>query len=438
MRKIATVSVMALFMSLFISCGNRVKGYSVLLWNLPEYKLQDGDLVPVYIRSNISQVYVMGTSQGKIEVPLWQLTEPQNKFKAKKTAQKYAEYRHKYASVAMDGLPMRAEPVNTAKQVYRLRKSENVKILYKGKGQAVYAGKNPLEGDWLRILTSDGTEGWCFSYNLRPYETNINGERINGEVVQEVNHADAALSEILTQVWYPDSYKAMIDSGRVDPSRINTAYNFHLDEETQKLTFNMPEVHCEWDYTGAEEDKTIATATAYKLNDIPIVVTIRSSRYIVVRYTGESGKPEDFNLVTIEADINELVAQERERRETEYEQLYMFGPNFKSASYGSLKLNEDHTFTWMNKNLLVPGILSSTAQNKGTVQIKYFLIRSLSQAYDGVLTFSFDGMNKEVNFFYKMEENGLRFEDATGAVKENNTFKERGNSPLIVFFSKNE
>ena len=437
MRKIATVSVMALFMSLFISCGNRVKGYSVLLWNLPEYKLQDGDLVPVYIRSNISQVYVMGTSQGKIEVPLWQLTEPQNKFKAKKTAQKYAEYRHKYASVAMDGLPMRAEPVNTAKQVYRLRKSENVKILYKGKGQAVYAGKNPLEGDWLRILTSDGTEGWCFSYNLRPYETNINGERINGEVVQEVNQADAALSEILTQVWYPDSYKAMIDSGRVDPSRINTAYNFHLDEETQKLTFNMPEVHCEWDYTGAEEDKTIATATAYKLNDIPIVVTIRSSRYIVVRYTGESGKPEDFNLVTIEADINELVAQERERRETEYEQLYMFGPNFKSASYGSLKLNEDHTFTWMNKNLLVPGILSSTAQNKGTVQIKYFLIRSLSQAYDGVLTFSFDGMNKEVNFFYKMEENGLRFEDATGAVKENNTFKERGNSPLIVFFSKN-
>ena len=438
MRKIATVSVMALFMSLFISCGNRVKGYSVLLWNIPEYKLQDGDLVPVYIRSNISQVYVMGTSQGKIEVPLWQLTEPQNKFKAKKTAQKYAEYRHKYASVAMDGLPMRAEPVNTAKQVYRLRKSENVKILYKGKGQAVYAGKNPLEGDWLRILTSDGTEGWCFSYNLRPYETNINGERINGEVVQEVNQADAALSEILTQVWYPDSYKAMIDSGRVDPSRINTAYNFHLDEETQKLTFNMPEVHCEWDYTGAEEDKTIATATAYKLNDIPIVVTIRSSRYIVVRYTGESGKPEDFNLVTIEADINELVAQERERRETEYEQLYMFGPNFKSASYGSLKLNEDHTFTWMNKNLLVPGILSSTAQNKGTVQIKYFLIRSLSQAYDGVLTFSFDGMNKEVNFFYKMEENGLRFEDATGAVKENNTFKERGNSPLIVFFSKNE
>lgn len=438
MKRIATLSIMALLLSLFISCGSRVKGYSVLLWNLPEHQLQDGDLVPVYIRSNISQVYVMGTANGKIEVPLWQLTEPQNKFKAKKSAQKYAEYKHKYASVALDGLPMRAEPVNTAKQVYRLRKGENVKLLFKGKGQAVYAGKNPLEGDWLRILTADGTEGWCFSYNLRPYETDITGERIAGEVVEEENTVDAALTEMLKLTWYPESYKVMIDSGHVDPARINTAYNFHLDEETQKLTFNMPEAKNEWDYTGAEEDKTIATSTAYKLNNIPIVVTIRRSNYIVVRYTGESGKPEDFNLVTIDADINELVAAERERRETEYEQVYMFGPNFKSASYGNLKLNEDHTFTWMNKNLLVPGVLTSGAQNKGTVQIKYFLVRSLAQAYDGVITFQFDGMNKEVNFFYKMEETGLRFEDATGAVKDNSVFKERGMSPLIVFFNKSE
>ena len=52
-------------------------GYSVLLWNIPEKGLQDGDVVPVYIRSNISHVYVIGTSEGKFEVPLWQLTEPE-------------------------------------------------------------------------------------------------------------------------------------------------------------------------------------------------------------------------------------------------------------------------------------------------------------------------------------------------------------------------
>lgn len=400
--------------------------------------MQDGDLVPVYIRSNISQVYVIGTAQGKIEIPLWQITDPEMKFKAKKTAQKFEEYKHTYASVALDGLPMRAEPVNTAKQVYRLKKAETIKILYKGKGQAVYAGKKPLEGDWLRVLTSDGTTGWCFSYNLRPFETDINGNQISGEVVEEENHVDAELTEMLKKIWYPESYKKMIDSGRIDPARINLNYNLHLDEETNKLSFVMPEAKKEWDYTGATEDNTIVNARAYKLNDIPIIVSVKNSVYIVVRYTGESGKPEDFNLVTIDADINQLVQDEIQRRESEYEQIYMFGPHFRSSSYGQLSLGEDHSFNWNNKNLLVPGVISSSAKNTGTVQIKYFLIRSLAQAYDGVLTFKFDGMNKEVNFFYKMEENGLRLEDATGAVLDGNVFRERGISPLIIFFKQAE
>ena len=438
MRKFRLISLLALCLGCFISCGNRIKGYGVLLWNLPEHQMQDGDLVPVYIRSNISQVYVIGTSQGKIEIPLWQITEPEMKFKAKKTAKKFGEYRHTYASVAMDGLPMRAEPVNTAKQVYRLKKAETIKILYKGKGQAVYAGKKPLEGDWLRVLTSDGTTGWCFSYNLRPFETDINGIQISGEVIEEENHIDTELTEMLKGIWYPDSYKKMIDTGRIDPAKINLNYNLHLDEETNKLTFTMPGIRKEWDYTGASEDSTIVNAKAFKLNDIPIIVSVKKSTYIVARYTGESGKPEDFNLVTIDADISQLVQDEIQRRESEYEQIYMFGPNFRSSSYGQLSFKDDHTFSWNNKNLLVPGVISSSAKNTGTVQIKYFLIRSLAQAYDGVLTFKFEGMNKEVNFFYKMEENGLRFEDATGAVLDGNIFRERGISPLIIFFKQAE
>lgn len=439
MRKTTFISILTFLLLIFVSCSGRVKGYGVLLWNLPEQKLQDGDLVPVYIRSNISQVYVIGTSNGKIEIPLWQITDPEMKFKAKKTAKKYEEYKHTYASVALDGLPMRAEPVNTAKQVYRLKKAETIKVLYKGQGQAVMAGKNALEGDWLRVLTSDGTVGWCFSYNLRLFQTDADGNRINGEIVEEENKVDAELTEMLKGIWYPESYKVMIDTGRIDPSRINLSYNLHLDEETNKLSFNMPEAkNKEWDYTGAVEDNTIVNANAYKLNDIPIIVSVKSPTYIVVRYTGESGKPEDFNLVTIEEDIEQLMQEEIQRRETEYERLYMFGPNFRSSSYGQLSLRENHTFTWNNKNLLVPGVIPSGAKSTGTVQIKYFVIRSLSAAYDGVVTFKFDGTNKEVNFFYKIEENGLRFEDATGAVIDNNTFKERGISPLIVFFNKAE
>lgn len=410
-------------------------GYSVLLWNIPEKGLQDGDVVPVYIRSNISHVYVIGTSEGKFEVPLWQLTEPVSKSKVNKLKNRYADYSHKYATVALDGLPMRAEAVNTAKQVYRLRKNETVKLLYKVKGQAPMTGGKPLEGEWLKILTSDGTSGCCFSYNLRPFETDVTGGRIGGEIQEEIENPNADFDAKLLLTWYPESYKDMIDSNRIDLQKLVPSYCFHLDEESKKLSFKMPKVDKSWEYKGADS----TGYNTYQLKDIPIIVTVRKGNYIVVRYTGESGKPEDFNLVTINGDINEILTAEIARRETEYEQLYMYGPKFNSKSYGSLSLGENQEFTWTNNRLVVSsGIISANAKGRGKIENKYFLTKALRTSYDGVLTFKFDGMNKEVNFLYKIEENGLRLEDATGTTIKNSTIYERAISPLVMFFSIGE
>lgn len=410
-------------------------GYSVLLWNIPEKGLQDGDVVPVYIRSNISHVYVIGTSEGKFEVPLWQLTEPVSKSKVNKLRNRYADYSHKYATVALDGLPMRAEAVNTAKQVYRLRKNETVKLLYKVKGQAPMTGGKPLEGEWLKILTSDGTSGCCFSYNLRPFETDATGGRIGGEIQEEIENPNADFDAKLLLTWYPESYKDMIDSNRIDLQKLVPSYCFHLDEESKKLSFKMPKVDKSWEYKGADS----TGYNTYQLKDIPIIVTVRKGNYIVVRYTGESGKPEDFNLVTIDGDINEILTAEIARRETEYEQLYMYGPKFNSKSYGSLSLGENQEFTWTNNRLVVSsGIISANAKGRGKIENKYFLTKALRTSYDGVLTFKFDGMNKEVNFLYKIEENGLRLEDATGTTIKNSTIYERAISPLVMFFSIGE
>ena len=241
MRKFCFISLL-LSLFVFSSCS-RIMGYGVILWNLPENELQDGDIVPVYIKSNISHEYVIGTQYGKVGIPLWQLSEPASKFKAKKIAQKYQEYLHKYAYVALDGLPMRAEPVNTAKQVYRLRKNETIKVLYKGEGQVVMAGKKPLEGDWLRVLTSDGTQGWCFSYNLRIYETDAQGQMIGANNSQEQVEVNSEFDDLLLKSWYPESYHSMIKTGRIDVSKLNPNYKFILDGETKKLSFNMPKIN---------------------------------------------------------------------------------------------------------------------------------------------------------------------------------------------------
>ena len=148
MKKLTRFCILFLLSILiFTSCSN-IMGYSVLLWSMPEYGLSDGDVVPVYIKSNISQTYVIGTNNEdeRIEIPLWQITTPVSKGKIDDEAAKYAEYQHIYARVAFDGLPMREAAVNTSKQVYRLRKDEVIKVLYKGEGQAVMSGQNAMEG----------------------------------------------------------------------------------------------------------------------------------------------------------------------------------------------------------------------------------------------------------------------------------------------------
>ena len=78
MKKIPLFFTALLFAVLTLTgCSDKVMGYSVVLWNIPEYEIQSGSVVPVYIKSNISHVYVIGTNSGeKIEVPLWQLSEP--------------------------------------------------------------------------------------------------------------------------------------------------------------------------------------------------------------------------------------------------------------------------------------------------------------------------------------------------------------------------
>ena len=427
----AAATLLLAFCSTFlISCKDKIMGYSVLLWDIPEYKLQSGDTLPVYIRSNISQVYVVGIGDEKIEIPLWQLTDPVKKSKIGTVQKKYEDCAHTYASVKIDGLPCRAEPVNTAKQVYRLRKAEVIKLLYKGKGQAPMTGGQPLEGDWYRILTKDGTQGWCFSYNLNLYETDENGEQVGGEKIEEEEEEDNYYNSILNKAWYPDSFSTMISSGNIDITKLHSSYNFTIDTVNNKVNLNMSGIHESWDYTGY----TKTDDYEYTLNDIPIIIVGKKSTFIVVRYTDESGKPQELNLVTLAEDINAIVAAEKQRRADAYKKVASSTGNLSSSSYGNLSFNSDGTFKWTGFKLLVPSIISSSAKNAGTCSVKYAVSKDLAATYDGVLTFKFEGSTDEVNFLYKLESDGLRLEDATSATYNGILVTARGSSPLILYF----
>ena len=428
MRKLISFLLIA-FGLFFQSCAKTI-GYGVVLWNMPEHRIQDGDIVPVYVKSNISQVYIIGAHDKKIEAPLWQITEPVSRKKAYAQAAKYAPFRHTYAKVSLDGLPMRAEPLNTAKQVYRLRKNEMVRVLFKGEGQAVMSGKTALEGDWLRVLSSDGTQGWCFSYHLKQFKMQDDGT-IPETGRQEAHEDFQDLKEALSAIWYPEAYRQMIDSNRIDPKKFAESYHLSYDDEKKRISLKMPEIKGEWDYEGAQKIKD----GEYQLTGTPLTIMIRSDTVITARLRSEDGKPALFTLVSIEENIGDVIEKELERRRLQFEKIYTAGPVFKSSNYGTLAFKQDRTFTWNGYRLLVPSLIAPTAKKSGTVSIKYFTGTALSKNYDGVLTFTFDGMTKEVNFLYRLEETGLRLENASADAFTDGVINKRSFSPLVLFFN---
>lgn len=407
---------MLLISLLFVLAGCSGKmGHGVVLWSIPEQNLYDGDIVPVYAKSNISKVYIIGIpdSKQKLEVPLWQISVPESKRKAHKTASYYAEYRRQYARAAIDGLPIRAEPVNTANQVYRLRLNEMIKILYKGEGQAVMVGKKPLEGEWLRVMTADGSRGWCFSYNLRLFDET----KADAGTVETAEEKDELWERISAKRWVPDFYKDIIDSGKIDIARFNPGYGFDTGTESGFISISLAGLSISEEFRGSEK----TGFNMYALKDTSFTITVQSPDAITVQYVGKDGLPSAYNFISLEksgipqflalnrqsstalspqtilpsdkenftpaADtegtiaegsaaagtsfgaspdtageqnkekpaseyVKELIAYERKRRVKQYQALSAHDPVFVSSNYGILNLKEDGGFTWSGFRLL--------------------------------------------------------------------------------------
>ncbi len=399
------------------SCS-KIIGYSVVRWTVSEYNLSDGIIVPVYIKSNIMHQYVIevpGREQ-KVEVPFWILTEPTTKSKAKAIAEKYTDYEHRYAKCTLDGLPIRAEPENGSKQVYRLRQDEIVRTLYKGNGVIPTNGKENLTGEWLRVLAKDGTEGWCFSLNLKLFTMNSDGSYGEGAVEADVQEADETLEKFLAAKWYPDYYSQMIKDSDIDEAYFKEEYGFDTGSTTGEVHLNVFNLDVTYPYAGVSKVR----GGVYRFNNTSLQVTVRNDHLLVVQYTDETGKPHSYSFVTMSDDfsVEDVLTKESDKRSREIAAIMKLGPDFVSSNYGTLMFKQGGTFTWQNYNQLVPNVIARGSGTDGTVSIKYSLGSSLKSDWDGVLTLCFDKKNSEMNLLYKKASGGLRLSLARVSVKE--------------------
>ncbi len=415
------------------SCSQSL-GWGVVLWTDVEHGIYDGELVRVYIKSNIMKKYVVSKDKGgeKIELPIWQVSEPQSLGKAKKTATSLADYAHTYASVKLDGLPIREESVNTSKQIYRLRKGEVIRVLLKGQGETVSNGKGNMEGDWLRVLTSNGTEGWCFSHNLSLFKAGIDGKPVNGSDLQTAQvTTDSDLDEMTAKKWYPETFRKMIRDKHIDPLAMQETYGFDFGKESGTVTLKTDSVEKEWPFG---EIKKIGRGK-YEFKDIGIQITAHGADSITVRYMDSDGKTKDAGFVTLEENVADLVSAEMNARKTALSKIKAAGPDFRSESYGQISFESESSLYWSGFNLLVPNVIPSGAKNHAQISITNFISDQLKKSYDGILTFEFDGLSEKVYFLYKLTGEGIRLESTAKSAIRDGVLTARASSPTVMFFS---
>jgi hypothetical protein len=311
-----------------------------------------------------------------------------------------------------------------------------IKVLSKAKGNpAISASGEPLPGDWYRVLTDDGTIGYCFSYRLDLFEHT----RGPLGLVPAASNAeeDPDLEMVLSKTWYPESYGSMVNARHIDLADLSKKWQFSPGQDTGIAHIYLPTLDKTFPYTGIRG----AGNRSWRFEGAPLQMSLRSDTTLAVQYSEDGGAQRTALFVSLPIDIGDLIIQETDRRQDLFQNLYTQGPAFNSTNYGTLSFIEDGKFTWSGYNLLVPQIIPSSALGSGTVSMDVFLAPALQEWYDGTFSLRFDvagGGSARVIFIYIMDTQGLRIEYVPMDNLDGLIVPRRSMSPMVLYFFRKE
>jgi hypothetical protein len=432
--------VVPAFLALLCASCSRSIGWGVLLWYTEDPPMPAGTVLPVMVRSNIEEMWIARIpqtyrtgDQEMIEIPLSHLELVRSRGAAEKRLAAMGEYVRTYAETMQDGLPVRDQPGNTARRVYRLRMGEVVKVLERVEGPpALSTTGAPLTGDWLRILTENGASGYCFSYRLKLFEHNA------GPMAQDRRDidtsGDADLDIILSRVWYPESYGAMVASGRLNLETLSKHWGFDSGTEsgTARVFFGADDLSFPYTRLRKEAGRT------WSFEGSTLRVTLRSESEILVQYENQNGQARSAVFVTLPENLETIIRRENERRDAQFQAIYVNGPSFYSVNYGTITFSSDRRFTWEGTENLPPGMLSQAALSGGRVDMGRYLEGELDDSYSGALVLVFDavsGVSDTLTFLYSLENQGIRMEYVPPENIQGSTITRTTAGSLVIYFS---
>jgi hypothetical protein len=430
------------------ACSSRL-GWGVLLWTIEEPFIPSGAVMPVYIKSNINKVWVVGLPEGwhggkdgidKIEIPFSRLELVGSKKKANMQAEAFSQYALSYAENLQDGLPVRDAPDNNGRRVYRLKIGEIIKILDIAEGSpAIGSAGEPLPGEWYKVLTEDGSTGYCFSYRLKVFEYG-GGEFTASVPVINEQAEDPELEMVLSKTWSPESYLTMINSKKINLEELHKNWRFDPGQEAGRARIFVPDIDNNnksqnsidrsYSYTSIRRDGN----RTWRFEGTNLSMQLRSDTTLAVQFLEGSGSTRTILFVSLPVSVDDLILQETARRERLYNKIYSQGPVYTSNNYGTITLKGGGRFSWRNFDLLVPRFIPEDIEGDGTILLDLFLDSALEDRYDGAFTLRFANKKATLHCMYSLDNEGFRIEIVPDSSIEDVTITSRGASPMVLYF----
>jgi hypothetical protein len=414
-------------------------GYGILLWTNDDPHISSGTILPVYIRSNIDHVWVVGVpdsartgSVNKIEIPLSLFEFSGSKRKAVKRAHEFSQYASVYAENMQDGLPIRDAPDNGSRRVYRLRPGEIIKVLEKSEGNPpISTTGDPLPGDWYLVLTNDGVKGYCFSYRLKIFN-HYEGPIIAAPASRREITLDPDLEMVLSKTWSPEYYQQMINSRKVDIAEFEKKYRFDPGQDSGIAKIFIPDIEMEFVYESIYPDGE----QAWRFEGTSLQMSLRTNTTLAVQYADNSGLRRTLLFSSLSADVDDIIVQENSRRETQLLNIYNQGPSFTSNNYGTITLTESGNFTWTDFDLLVPQLIPSGTSGRGRIFMDLFISATLTERYSGAFTLRLTDVTptRDIFLMYSLDSQGLRLEVVPDYGIEEATVTRRDSTPMVLYF----
>jgi hypothetical protein len=434
----------ALIIVLCSAC-TRTLGWGVLLWSTEEPAIPSGTVLPVYIRSNIDHVWVVGIPGqyqvkgeiDKFEVPLALLEFTGAKKAAQERAAAFSEYALTYAETLQDGLPIRENTDNNSRRVYRLKMGQIIKVLTRVEGNpAISTTGDPLPGDWYQVLTEDGIQGYCFSYRLRLFE-HAGGVLVLNAETENPEQEDKDLERVLSLVWSPESYETMVSSRRIDTDELAKHWRFFPGQDAGLARIYLPNLDRTFSYTRIRA----AGNRAWQFEGAPLQMSLRSDTTLLVQYADEGGVMRSLIFAALTTGVDDIIIQETERRNALFRAIYNQGPAFTSTNYGTLVFSPDGTFSWTGYSLLIPQVIPTRVIGNGTIDMRLFIAPAVSSPYTGAFSLDFNSIGDPgviVSFMYTIDDQGFRIEYVPPENLNGVTVARRASSPTVIYFHRAE